>query len=114
QVVQRFIDRFPGRVDVLHSQMTDSQRYDLWSRVAAGEVDVVVGPRSALFAPLENLGLIVIDEEHDSSFKQDSDPRYHARDVAMKLAEMTGSVLILGSATPTVESMWHARNGDYR
>ena len=114
QVVRRFIDRFPGRVDVLHSRMTDTQRYDLWTRVAAGEVDVVVGPRSALFAPLENLGLIVIDEEHDSSFKQDNDPRYHARDVAMKLAELTRSVLIMGSATPAVESMWRARNGRYR
>lgn len=113
QVVRRFIDRFPGRVDVLHSQMTESQRYDLWSRIAAGEVDVVVGPRSALFAPLSNLGLIVIDEEHDSSFKQDNEPRYHARAVAMKLAELTGSVLLMGSATPAVESMWHAQSGSY-
>lgn len=114
QVVRRFIDRFPGRVDVLHSRMTDSQRYDLWTRIAGGEVDVVVGPRSALFAPLENLGLIVIDEEHDSSFKQDNDPRYHARDVAKKLAELTESVLMMGSATPAVESTWLARKGDYR
>lgn len=114
QVVRRFIDRFPGRVDVLHSAMTATQRYDLWTRVAAGEVDVVVGPRSALFAPLENLGLIVIDEEHDSSFKQDISPRYHARDVAKKLAELAGAVLVMGSATPAVESTWHARNGDYR
>lgn len=114
QVVRRFIDRFPGRVDVLHSRMTDSQRYDLWTRIAGGEVDVVVGPRSALFAPLENLGLIVIDEEHDSSFKQDNDPRYHARDVAKKLAELTESVLVMGSATPAVESTWLARKDDYR
>ena len=114
QVVRRFIDRFPGRVDVFHSRMTDSQRYDLWRRVAAGEVDVVVGPRSALFVPLENLGLIVIDEEHDSSFKQDIDPRYHARDVAVKLAAMTNSVVVMGSATPAVESTWRARNGEYR
>lgn len=114
QVVRRFIDRFPGRTDVLHSQMTDGQRYDLWSRVAAGEVDIVVGPRSALFAPLANLGLIVIDEEHDASFKQDNEPRYHARDGAIKLAQMTGAVLVMGTATPSVESMWHARNGTYR
>lgn len=114
QVVRRFVDRFPGRVDVVHSQMTDSQRYDLWRRVAAGEVDVVVGPRSALFAPLANLGLIVIDEEHDASFKQDNEPRYHARAVAIKMAGMTGAVLVMGSATPTVESMWNARNGNYR
>lgn len=114
QVVRRFIDRFPGRVDVLHSAMTDGQRYDLWSRIAAGEVDVVVGPRSALFAPLANLGLIVIDEEHDASFKQDSDPRYHARTVAMKLAELSSAVLVMGSATPAVESTWHARNGSWK
>lgn len=114
QVVRRFVDRFPGRVDVLHSQMTDSQRYDLWRRIAAGEVEVVVGPRSALFAPLAHLGLIVIDEEHDSSFKQDNDPRYHAREVAIKMAQMTESVLVMGSATPAVESMWNARNGKYR
>lgn len=114
QVVRRFIDRFPDRVDVLHSAMTDGQRYELWSRIAAGEVDVVVGPRSALFAPLANIGLIVIDEEHDSSFKQDVDPRYHARTVAMKLADMTGAALVMGSATPAVESTWHARNGTYR
>lgn len=114
QVVQRFVDRFPGRVDVLHSQMTDPQRYDLWSRIATGEVDVVVGPRSALFAPVSNLGLIVIDEEHDSSFKQDIDPRYHVRAVAMKIAEQANAVLVMGSATPAVESMFRARNGAYR
>lgn len=113
QVVRRFVDRFPGRVDVLHSGMTNSERYDLWSRIAAGEVDVVVGPRSALFAPVANLGLIVIDEEHDSSFKQDNDPRYHARAVAKKMAELAGATLVLGSATPAVESMWHARRGEY-
>lgn len=113
QVVRRFVDRFPGRVDVLHSAMTDGQRYDLWSRIAAGEVDVVVGPRSALFAPLTNLGLIVIDEEHDASYKQDNDPRYHARAVAMKLAELSGAVLLMGSATPSVESMWNACNGTW-
>ena len=113
QVVRRFVDRFPGSVDVLHSAMTDSERYELWSRIAAGEVDVVVGPRSALFSPLANLGLIVMDEEHDSSFKQDNEPRYHARTVARKLAQESGAVLVMGSATPAIESMWHARRGDY-
>ncbi|MCA9834084.1 MAG: primosomal protein N' [Thermomicrobiales bacterium] len=112
QVVRRFIDRFPGRVDVLHSQMTDSQRYDLWTRIDAGEVDVVVGPRSALFAPIKRLGLIVIDEEHDSSFKQDNDPRYHARAVAEQLATLSGAVVIMGSATPSIETMWRAQAGE--
>ncbi|MCO5217638.1 MAG: primosomal protein N' [Thermomicrobiales bacterium] len=112
QVVRRFIDRFPGRVDVLHSAMTNSQRYDLWQRIASGEVDVVVGPRSALFAPIRNLGLIVMDEEHDASFKQDNDPRYHARTVAQKVAGLTGAVMVVGSATPAVETMWRARAGE--
>lgn len=111
QVVRRFVDRFPGRVDVLHSAMTDAQRYDLWSRIAGGEVDVVVGPRSALFAPIERLGLIVIDEEHDASFKQDNDPRYHARAVAIRLAQLSGAVVVMGSATPAIETMAAARSG---
>ncbi len=114
QVVQRFIDRFPGRVDVMHSAMSDADRYDLWSRIAAGEVDVVVGPRSVLFAPMPRLGLIVIDEEHDASFKQDNDPRYHARSVATHMAARYKAVVIMGSATPAVESMWKAQNGEYR
>lgn len=113
QVVRRFIDRFPGRVDVLHSAMTEAQRYDLWTRIAAGEVDVVVGPRSVLFAPIPRLGLIVMDEEHDASYKQDNDPRYHARTVAARLAELRGAVMIMGSATPNIESMWRARNDIY-
>lgn len=113
QVVRRFVDRFPGRVDVMHSQMTEGQRYDLWSRIAAGEVDVVVGPRSVLFAPMPPLGLIVIDEEHDASFKQDNDPRYHARSVAVEMARMHNAVLVMGSATPAVESMYKAQNGEY-
>jgi primosomal protein N' (replication factor Y) len=113
QVVRRFIDRFPGRVEVMHSAMSEGERYDLWSRVAAGEVDVVVGPRSILFAPLPRLGLIVIDEEHDASFKQDNDPRYHARSVAIKMAKAYNVVLIMGSATPAVESMWKAQRGEY-
>ncbi len=114
QVVQRFIDRFPGRVDVMHSAMSDADRYDLWSRIAAGEVDVVVGPRSVLFAPMPRLGLIVIDEEHDASFKQDNDPRYHARSVAIHMAGLYQAVVIMGSATPAVESMWKAQKGEYR
>ncbi|HVL22881.1 MAG TPA: primosomal protein N' [Thermomicrobiales bacterium] len=114
QVVRRFIDRFPGQVAVLHSQLTDAERYDIWQSIAAGEVSVVVGPRSVLFTPVRNLGVIVIDEEHDSSYKQDSEPRYHARAVAKYLAKQHGATLVLGSATPAIESFWHAEAGDYR
>lgn len=113
QVVRRFVDRFPGQVVVLHSQLTESQRYEIWQGIEAGDHQVVVGPRSALFAPVRNLGLIVLDEEHESSYKQDSEPRYHARMLAEHLAEKRGAVLVLGSATPSVESAWHADRGGY-
>lgn len=114
QVVRRFIDRFPGKVAVLHSQLTDTERYDAWQSIAAGDVSVVVGPRSVLFTPVENLGLIVLDEEHDASYKQDSEPRYHARTVAKYLAEKHGAAVVLGSATPAIESFWRAEQGTYR
>ena len=113
QVVRRFIDRFPGQVAVLHSRFTDSQRYETWQRIVAGEYRVVVGPRSALFAPVRNLGLIVLDEEHESTYKQDTEPRYHARALAQFLQEQHGAALVLGSATPSVESMWNAQQGKY-
>jgi primosomal protein N' (replication factor Y) len=106
QTRRRFEDRFPA-VAVLHSQMSPSERHFHWQRIVAGQIDVVVGPRSAVFAPLPQLGLIVIDEEHDSSFKQDTVPRYHARDVARRRAALEGIPLILGSATPALET-WHA------
>jgi len=102
----RFERRFDG-VAVLHSQMTPAERHFQWQRIRRGEVQVVVGPRSAVFAPLPRLGLIVIDEEHDASFKQDTQPRYHARKVAHARAMSLGVPLILGSATPSMES-WHA------
>lgn len=114
QVVRRFIDRFPGQVAVMHSQMPESARLETWQAVESGELRVVVGPRSALFAPVQDLGLIVLDEEHESSYKQDSDPRYHARSVALHLAAQQGAVPVLGSATPSVESAWRADEGEYR
>ena len=114
QIVRRFIDRFPGQVAVVHSQMTDAQRFEVWQEVAAGETRVVVGPRSALFSPVDDLGLIVLDEEHESTYKQDSEPRYHARDLATYLAAQAGAVVVLGSATPSVESAWRADQGVYR
>ena len=103
QTIRRFASRFDS-VAVLHSHLTDAERHWHWQRIARGEVQVVVGARSAVFAPVRNPGLIVIDEEHESSFKQDSVPRYHAREVARERARMCGIPLILGSATPTLET----------
>ncbi len=115
QTVRRFLARFPARVTVLHSGLAVGERYDQWRRVRDGQVDVVIGPRSALFAPLPRLGLIVVDEEHESSYKQDDlAPRYHARETALALARITGSVVVLGSATPAVESYARAERGVYR
>jgi primosomal protein N' (replication factor Y) len=102
----RFERRFPG-VAVLHSQMTPAERHFQWQRIRRGEVQVVVGPRSAVFAPLPRLGLIIVDEEHDASFKQDTQPRYHARKVAHARARSLRIPLVLGTATPSLES-WHA------
>jgi primosomal protein N' (replication factor Y) len=105
QIVGRFIERFGETVAVLHSKLTPAQRYAEWRRLRDGEARVCVGPRSAVFAPIGDLGLIVIDEEHDSSYKHEGDPRYDARDVAAERARRAGAVLVLGSATPRPESM---------
>lgn len=106
QTRQRFRSRF-DRVTVLHSHLSDSERHWHWQQIASGEIDVVVGARSAVFAPVPRLGLIVIDEEHDQSFKQDSVPRYHARDVALFRTRSEKAPLVLGSATPSLET-WYA------
>lgn len=104
QTVSRFASRFGDRVAVLHSALSAGERRDEWMRVARGEARVCVGPRSAVFAPVAGLGLIVVDEEHDSSYKQESDPRYDARDVARRRAELEQAVLVAGTATPRPES----------
>ncbi|HOU14761.1 MAG TPA: primosomal protein N' [Anaerolineae bacterium] len=114
QTVQRFAVRFPGQVGLWHSGMSDGERFDTWRRVRSGAVTVVVGARSALFAPFPNLGLIVMDEEEDTSYKQGRPPYYHTRDVAEELARMTGALLILGSATPSLEAYARALAGRYR
>jgi len=106
QTIERFRGRC-GRVAVLHSNLTEAERASYWRHAATGRVQVVVGARSAVFAPTRNLGLIVIDEEHETSFKQETTPRYHARDVALQRAKLAGVPIILGSATPGLES-WHA------
>jgi primosomal protein N' (replication factor Y) len=105
QIVGRFIERFGDTVAVLHSRLTPAQRYAEWRRLRDGQARVCVGPRSAVFAPIERLGLIVLDEEHDASYKHEGDPRYDARDVAAERAERCGAVLLLGSATPRPESV---------
>jgi len=115
QTIERFASRFPHRVALLHSKLSLGEQFDEWRRIRNGEFDVVIGSRSAIFAPQPDLGLIVIDEEHEWAYKQqDKAPRYHARDVALKLAELTGAAVILGSATPDVATYYHAQQGDYR
>ena len=113
QTVRRFAARFPGRVAVMHSKLSDGERYDAWRRARAGEIDVVVGSRSALFTPFADIGLIVVDEEHDAAYKQMRTPRYHARDAAVELARLSRAVTLLGSATPSLESYFKARRGIY-
>ncbi len=113
QTVRRFAGRFGGRVAVLHSALSDGERYDEWHRIRTGEARVVVGPRSAVFAPVRDLGLIVVDEEHDPSYKQDEAPRYNARDVAVVRGTLEGCRVVLGSATPSLETWLNARRGKY-
>ncbi len=115
QTISRFSSRFPGKVAVLHSKLSPGEQFDEWQRIRDGEFDVVIGSRSAIFAPQPDLGLIVIDEEHEWTYKQqEQSPRYHAREVALKLAELAGAVVILGSATPDLESYYRAQIGRYR
>ncbi|MBR7104706.1 MAG: primosomal protein N' [Lentisphaeria bacterium] len=113
QTVRRFRARFGDQLSVLHSRLSDGERFDEWNRINAGEVGIVVGARSALFAPLQNLGLIIVDEEHESTYKQSEAPRYMARDVAVMRGQLEKAGVILGSATPSAESMYNARNGKF-
>jgi primosomal protein N' (replication factor Y) len=106
QIVGRFSERFGETVAVLHSRLRPGERYEEWRRLRTGQARVCVGPRSAVFAPIERLGLIVVDEEHDASYKHEGDPRYDARDVAVERARRSGALLLLGSATPRPESVW--------
>ncbi|TET86447.1 MAG: DEAD/DEAH box helicase, partial [Dehalococcoidia bacterium] len=114
QTIERFASRFPHRAAVLHSKLSLGEQFDEWQRIREGAFDVVIGPRGAVFAPQPDLGLIIIDEEHEWTYKQqEQSPRYHAREVALKLAELSGAVVVLGSATPDVESFYHAQSGRY-
>ncbi|MDE6998376.1 MAG: primosomal protein N' [Oscillospiraceae bacterium] len=114
QMMAKFSAYFGGRVVMLHSGLRMSERYDQWKRIRRGEVDVVLGTRSAVFAPLANLGMIILDEEHESSYSSENPPRYHARDVAKYLCSQQGATLVLGSATPSVESTFQAQRGVYQ
>ena len=108
-----FRARFGTRVAIQHSALSDGERHDQWHRIRRGDVDIVVGTRSAVFAPMERVGLIVVDEEHESSYKQDESPRYHGRDVAVMRGQMEHALVVLGSATPSLESAANAQAGKY-
>ncbi len=114
QTVQRFYKRFGERITIMNSKMSQGERYDQSLRAANGEIDIIIGPRSALFTPFQNLGLIIVDEEHEGSYKSETSPKYHAVSVARKRAELTGSSVVLGSATPSLESYISAKNGEYK
>ncbi|MBP1754139.1 MAG: hypothetical protein H6Q59_537 [Firmicutes bacterium] len=111
QTVQRFYRRFGDRISIMNSKMSQGERYDQSVRARNGEIDIMIGPRSALFTPFQNLGLIIIDEEHENSYKSETTPKYHAVRVARKRAELTGSSVFLGSATPSTESFLQAKQG---
>ena len=114
QTLIRYYRRFGDRIAVLHSKLSDGERFDQISRVENGEVDIMIGPRSALFTPFKDIGLIVIDEEHENAYKSDKIPRYHAVDVARERVRQSGGMLILGSATPSMESFYKTKKGEYK
>jgi primosomal protein N' (replication factor Y) len=114
QTVRRFAVRFPGEVGLWHSGMSDGERFDTWRRVRDGDLSIVVGARSALYAPFSDLGLIVMDEEEDTSYKQGRTPYYHTRETAEELARITGALLLMGSATPSLEAYARSQAGRYR
>lgn len=114
QTVRRFVGRFPNQVGLIHSELSEGERYDTWRRARAGQLPVIVGPRSALFAPLRELGLIVVDEEHDDSYYEaGQEPHYHAREAAVAYARLAGAACLLGSATPDVGSYTRAQRGEW-
>lgn len=114
QTLLRFYRRFGDRVSVLNSSLSKGEKYDQCERAKRGEIDVIIGPRSALFTPFPRLGMIVIDEEHESSYKSEASPKYHARETAMEIARLQGASVVLGSATPSLEAYYRANKGEYR
>lgn len=113
QTVNAFKGRFGDEVAVMHSRLSQGERYDEWRKIAAKQAKIAIGARSAIFAPFTNIGLIIIDEEHESSYKQEESPKYHARDVALRRGREHGAAVVLGSATPSLESYWDAHRGVY-
>lgn len=114
QMTNRFISRFGKQVAIMHSALSDGEKFDEWRKIKSGQARVVVGARSAIFVPIENIGAIIIDEEHEATYKQESNPRYHARDVALLRAKYHKAVLLMGSATPSIESRARASRGVYQ
>lgn len=113
QTLQRFYGRFGEQVSFIHSKLSQGERYDQFKKAKEGKINIMIGPRTALFTPFLNLGLIVIDEEHESSYKSDGLPKFHARETAVELAKMVGASVVLGSATPSLEAYFRAKNGEY-
>ena len=113
QTVQRFRQQFGNKISFLHSRLSQGERYDQYMRAKNGEISIMIGPRSALFTPFSRLGLIIVDEEQENSYKSESVPRYHAREAAIYRGKLCGGMVVLGSATPSVESYYHVENGDY-
>ena len=114
QTLSRFYGRFKDRVSVMNSNLSAGEKYDQCQRAKNGEIDVIIGPRSALFTPFPRLGIIIMDEEHESSYKSESSPKYHARETAMEIARLHGASVMLGSATPSLEAYYRAENGEYK
>ncbi|MBE5963783.1 MAG: primosomal protein N' [Lachnospira sp.] len=114
QTVMRFYKRFGDKVSVMHSKLSEGEKYDQMMRAKSGDISIIIGPRSALFTPFEKLGLIIIDEEHDGAYKSEKPPKYHARETAIELARMNNASVILGSATPSVTSYYKAKNGEFQ
>lgn len=114
QTVMRFYNRFGDRVSIMNSRLSQGEKFDQFERAKNGEIDIMIGPRSALFTPFSNLGLIIIDEEHENSYKSETLPRYHARETAIERARMCKASVVLGSATPSIESYYKAENGEYQ
>ncbi|MBR2289985.1 MAG: DEAD/DEAH box helicase [Clostridia bacterium] len=113
QMVDRFLARFgEEKLAVLHSKLSNGERFDEWSKIENGDAKIVIGARSAIFAPVQNLGIIIIDEEHDMSYKSDKTPMYHAKDLAKYLAMQNHCPLVLGSATPDIATFYHMQNGE--
>lgn len=114
QTVNRFVGRFGDTVGVLHSKLSKGEKYDQWRKAKEGKISIMIGPRSAIFAPFDNIGIIILDEEHETSYKSEMPPKYNAREVAIKRASMSGCPVVLGSATPLIESYYKALQGQYK